>query len=57
MCITINDVHPEGGIYRQFVYLLDSGVYPNCLDMNELYEMLCYMKTKTNGRENFNKGE
>jgi len=27
------------------------------VDMNELYEMQCYMKTKTNGRENFNKGE
>lgn len=33
---TIDNGHPEGGIYEQFAYLPNFVVYPNSSDMNEL---------------------
>ena len=36
---TRNNGHPEVCVYEQFAYLPDSGVYPNCSDMNELSQI------------------
>jgi len=37
---TKNDIHSERGICEQFAYLPALGVYPNCSDMNKLYEIV-----------------